>query len=271
MSGVFRVGADAYDDFMGRYSVRLAPLFADFAGVRAGQRVLDVGAGTGALTGELVRRNAEVTAAEPSPEFVGALRERYSGVDVQQAPAEELPFPDAAFDTALAQLVVAFMADAPRGLAEMARVAETVAICMWSVGEMEMFAAINRTAETIGVERGESGARRYRTLEELVELLAPFGEVETAQLDVTGSYAGFDDFWNALTQQVGPAGAWLAALDDEQKRMAREQLVAELGSPDGPFDLNARCYAARVSTDARSAPVPTSVTSTSSSRSTNST
>jgi SAM-dependent methyltransferase len=270
-SGVFRVGAEAYDDFMGRYAVRLAPLFADFAGVGAGQRVLDVGAGTGALAGELVRRGADVTAAEPSPEFVAALRERFPAVDAQQAPAEDLPFPDGAFDAALAQLVVAFMADAPRGVAEMGRVAQTVAVCMWSVGEMEMFAAINRTAEAIGVERGEAGARRYRTREELVELLAPLGRVETANLDVEGSYTGFDEFWNAMSRQVGPAGAWVAAMDDEQKRAAREQLFRELGSPDGTFDLDARCYAARVSTDARSAPVPTSVTSTSSSRSTNST
>ena len=67
MSGVFRVGEEAYDDFMGRYSVRLAPLFADFAGVREGDRALDVGAGTGALAAELQRRGARVTAAEPSP------------------------------------------------------------------------------------------------------------------------------------------------------------------------------------------------------------
>jgi SAM-dependent methyltransferase len=268
---VFHVGADAYDDFMGRYSVRLAPLFADFAGVTAEQRVLDVGAGTGALTAELVHRGAHVSAAEPSPEFCAALRERLPGVDVQQAAAEQLPFADGSFDAALAQLVVAFMADAPAAMRELARVARTVAICMWSITEMEMFAAINRTAETLRVERAEAAARRYRTLEELVDLLAPLGPVETAHLDVVGSYTGFDDFWNALSRQVGPAGAWLKALDDEQKRVAHEQLFLELGSPEGAFELNGRAYAARVSTDARSAPVPTSVTSTSSSRSTNST
>jgi hypothetical protein len=65
MNSGFRVGGDAYDDFMGRYSTRLAPLFADFAGVGSGDRVLDVGAGTGALTGELVSRGASVAAAGP--------------------------------------------------------------------------------------------------------------------------------------------------------------------------------------------------------------
>jgi SAM-dependent methyltransferase len=272
MSGVFRVGADAYDDFMGRYTRQLAPLFADFAGVQPGQRVLDVGAGTGALTAELVRRGAQVAAAEPSPEFCAALRERFPELDIQEAPAEQLPFEDGSFDIALAQLVVAFMADAPAAMQEMARVASTVAICMWGVMEMQMFAAIERTAKAIGVQReSEHGARRYRTKAEVVALLEPLGRVETDDIDVTASYSGFDDFWRALAKQVGPAGAWLASLDDERKRAARDQMFRELGSPDGAFELTGRCYAARVSTDARSAPVPTSTTSTSSSRSTNST
>lgn len=270
MSGVFRVGEAAYDDFMGRYSVRLAPLFADFAGVREGDRVLDVGAGTGALTAELQERGALVTAVEPSPEFTAALRGRFD--DVHQAPAEELPFADGSFDVALAQLVVAFMADAPRGVAEMARVAGSVAVCMWGVAEMEMFAAIDRTAKAVNVDReSQFGARRYRTPEEICDLLAPFGAVESAVLDISAPYESFDDFWHAMEGQVGPAGAWLQAMDDAKRAEAREEMYRQLGSPDGTFALTGRCYAARVSTDARSAPVPTSDTSTSSSDSTKST
>lgn len=271
MSGFFQVGGDAYDDFMGRYSMRLAPLFADFAGVDGG-RALDVGAGTGALTGELLRRGAEVAAAEPSPEFCAALRERYPAIEVAQAPAEQLPFAEGSFDVALAQLVVAFMTDAPAGVREMARVARTVAICMWGVMEMPMFAAIERTTKAIGVEReSEFGARRYRTPDELRDLLAPLGDVETGELDVTADYSGFDEFWHALERQVGPAGAWVAALPEGKRAEARDEMHRQLDSPSGTFSLTGRCYAARVSTDARSAPVPTSVTSTSSSRSTNST
>jgi trans-aconitate methyltransferase len=61
----FTVGADAYDRFMGRYSVLLAPQLADVAGVRDGQRVLDVGCGPGALTAELVQRLAPSTQTSP--------------------------------------------------------------------------------------------------------------------------------------------------------------------------------------------------------------
>ncbi len=109
----FDVSADAYLRFMGRYSESLAALFADLAGIRRGQRVLDVGCGPGALTAELVSRAGAdaVSAVEPSASFAAAVRERLPGVDVRQAAAEQLPFPDAVFDAAMAQLVVHFMAD----------------------------------------------------------------------------------------------------------------------------------------------------------------
>src|SRR6202007_3103890 len=98
---------------MGLYSEQLAVGFAEAAGVAAGQRVLDVGCGPGALTAELVRRLGadEVTAVDPSDRFVETVRERLPGVEVQQAFAEALPFRSEAFDAAVAQLVVHFMRD----------------------------------------------------------------------------------------------------------------------------------------------------------------
>src|ERR687898_2831921 len=134
----FTVAADAYDRFMGRYSVPLAPRLADFAGVAPGQRVLDVGCGPGALTAELATRLGAdaVSAVDPSEPFVAAARERHPGVSVQRAAAEQLPFEDQAFDAALAQLVVHFMADPVVGLREMARVTRKggfVAACVWDL------------------------------------------------------------------------------------------------------------------------------------------
>ncbi|HEX8024876.1 MAG TPA: class I SAM-dependent methyltransferase, partial [Candidatus Limnocylindrales bacterium] len=132
----FDVAATSYDRFMGRYSRPLAPSLASFAGVSAGQRAIDVGAGTGALTAELVARlgTVAVAAVDPSAPFVAALVERFPGVDVRAASAESLPFADRSFDVALAQLVVHFMADPVAGLREMARVTERggiVAACVW--------------------------------------------------------------------------------------------------------------------------------------------
>jgi trans-aconitate methyltransferase len=77
----FTVGADEYDRFMGRYSAPLAPQFADLASVNAGQRVLDVGCGPGALTAELVRRlgPGTVSAVDPSEPFVHGRLPSHTG------------------------------------------------------------------------------------------------------------------------------------------------------------------------------------------------
>jgi SAM-dependent methyltransferase len=244
VSSLFRVGGDAYDDFMGRYSTRLAGPFADFAGVEPSQRALDVGAGTGALTAELVARGVSVAAADPSPEFATVLRERFPKLEVEEAPAESLPWGDGVFDVALAQLVVAFVSDAPAAVAEMARVARRVAVCMWGIAEVDMFAAIDRTDSVIGTSRTEP--RRYRTPQEIHDLLAPLGEVESAELDVTAGYRDYDEFWQALQRGVGPAGHWIASLDAEALERAHQELFRQLGSPSGPFELRARAFAGAV-------------------------
>ena len=131
----FDVTATAYDGFMGRYSRLLSGQLADLAAVDAGQRALDVGCGTGALTGSSCPPGRGVGGGGRSvTSFVAATRERHPGVDVHQASAEHLPFPSGEFDTTLAQLVVHFMADPVRGLTEMRRVTRPggiLAACVW--------------------------------------------------------------------------------------------------------------------------------------------
>lgn len=247
MAGVFRVGGAAYDDFMGRYAVRLAPLFAEFADVRDGDRALDVGAGTGALTNELVARGAEVVAVEPSPEFTHVLRERFPDIEVHEAPAERIPLPDDSFEVALAQLVVAFMTDAAAAMSECGRVARRVAICMWGVEEVDMFAAIDRTASIVAPTSQLQEPPRYRNAQQLHDLLNDAGltNLKTGELDVTTPYTDYEDFWQALSRRVGPAGAWLHGLDEDQRARARDELHRQLGSPSGPFELKGRAYGAR--------------------------
>lgn len=101
---------------MGRYAEPLASVFAAFAGVSAGQRVLDVGCGPGALAAHLHSIGAEVSAIDPSPPFVAAIRQRLPDVDVRTGTAEDLPYGDAEFDAGMAQLVVHFMTDPVRGI-----------------------------------------------------------------------------------------------------------------------------------------------------------
>ena len=160
----FDVTATAYDRFMGRYSTQLAPSFRDFIGVRAGWKALDVGSGPGALTAELVRRLGprSVAAVDPSEPFVTTARARFPGVDVRSSFADDLPFPDDAFDATAAQLVVHFMRDPIAGIVEMARVTRpdgVVAACVWDfAGDRAPISAFWRAARELdsGVE-DESG------------------------------------------------------------------------------------------------------------------
>ena len=247
---LFDVTDTAYDNFMGRYSQRLAPKFADFAGISGGMAVVDVGAGTGALTSELVRRGAEVAAADPSSNFVAALQQRLPDVAVHQAPAEQLPWPDERFDAALAQLVVTFMNDAPAGVQEMRRVVRTggtVSVCMWDREGMEMLAAIMRAQKAMHSEPPSAEARTlYRTLPEIESLFANgFDDIHAELLEVESSYSGYDEFWSAMNAGVGPAGAWVASLDDRQRDAARLEVYRQVGEPAGAFTLTGRAWAVR--------------------------
>jgi SAM-dependent methyltransferase len=247
----FTVGADAYDRFMGRYSVRLAPLLADLAGVQAGQRALDVGCGPGALTGELVARlGAEAVAAvDPSEPFVDAARERHPGVDVRRAAAEELPFPDAEFDVALAQLVVHFMADPIGSLREMARVTRPgggVVACVWDHagrrGPLSLFWTAVRQLDPGAQDESELAGAREGHLAELFKA-AGLHNVTDADLAVRVEYASFDDWWEPFTLGVGPAGAYAAGLDAVRREELKER-CRQL-APAAPFTVEASAWAAR--------------------------
>jgi SAM-dependent methyltransferase len=247
----FTVPADAYDRYMGRYSVLLSPQLADLAGVRDGERVLDVGCGPGALTAELVRRLGPeaVSAVDPSEPFVAAARERHPKVSVQRASAEQLPFSDDAFDAALAQLVVHFMTDPSAGVAEMRRVTRTdgvVAACVWDhaggQGPLSAFWEVARGLDPqVDDESGLVGAREG----DLTRLFESAGlrDVEETALSVSLEHPSFEEWWEPFTFGVGPAGAYVAGLDPERQAHLRERCREAL--PDAPFVLTSRAWTAR--------------------------
>lgn len=247
----FDVAAESYDRFMGRYSALLSPQLADLAGVRAGQRALDVGCGPGALTAELVRRleSSAVAAVDPSDLFVAAARERNPGVDVRRATAEHLPFPDDSFDAALAQLVVHFMADPVAGLREMARVTRPTGVitaCVWDYsadhGPLGPFWETARQLDPdVSGESHLAGAQEG----DLARLFAAAGlrDIEEAVLSASVEHAGFDDWWASFTLGVGPAGSYLAGLDEQHSIELRELNRSKF--PAGPFVVTGRAWAAR--------------------------
>jgi SAM-dependent methyltransferase len=247
----FDVAAEAYDRFMGRYSLLLSPQLADLAGVRGGQQALDVGCGPGALTAELVVRLGPeaVSAVDPSEPFVAAARVRNPGVDVHQASAERLPFPDRTFDAALAQLVVHFMSEPVAGLAEMARVTRAdgvVVACVWDHGGgrgplSPFWDAARELDPDVDDESRLAGAREGH----LTELLEAAGlrEVEERVLSAPLEHPTFEEWWEPFTRGVGPAGSYAAGLDAERQAELRERCRARL--PTAPFVITAQAWATR--------------------------
>ena len=250
----FHVASDAYDRLIGRYSVKLAPLFADFAAIGADTRVVDVGAGPGALTAELAARAGagRVAAIDPSEPFVAACRARVPGADVRCAGVEELPWEDASFDAAVAQLVVNFLRDAERGVREMARVVRpggVVAACTLDLGEgvelLHVFTEAARSLDPNALDHGP--VNRYRKPDELRELWLSAGlsEVETAPLVVEVEYRSFDDFWAGFLTGIGPDSAYCVSLDSHRQELLRDECRRRLGSPAGSFTLKALAWAVR--------------------------
>lgn len=236
---------------MGRYSGPLAPVFVDFASVDAAPRVLDVGCGPGALTAELISRfgPAAVSAVDPSESFVMAVQERYPEIDAQRAAAEHLPFEEGTFDVALAQLVVHFMTDPVVGLREMGRVTRrdgVVAVCVWDhegrTGPLGPFwDAVRDLDPDVDDESALAGAREGH----LGELFRDAGlrEIEESTVSVSVEHSSFEEWWEPYTLGVGPAGAYVAALDDGRRAELRERCREML--PAAPVTVTARAWAAR--------------------------
>lgn len=244
----FAVSAEAYDQFMGRFSEPLADQFVDFAGLRVGKRALDVGCGPGALTARLAQLIGPdaVSAIDPSPSFVEAVQTRFPGVDVRSGTAEHLPFPSDSFDAALAQLVVHFMSDPVAGLSEMGRVTRpggVVAACVWDHagggGPLSTFwRAVHDLDPTAPDEAGRAGARKGQ-LAELAER-AGLRRITSDLLTVRLRFAAFADWWEPFTLRVGPAGDYVASLSDDAREALRARCSSLLGPP--PFQTVAAAW-----------------------------
>jgi SAM-dependent methyltransferase len=251
--------SDAYEKTMGRWSDLLAPLFLDFAGVSDGERVLDVGCGTGALCWAVLdaARTSEVVGIDPSESFTEHARERCgdprAAFDVGDA--QELPYPDASFEKSLSMFVFQFIPEGEKAASEMRRVTRpggTVAACTWDAGGgMEL-------TGTFWDEVGklDPAARRRREENRRLFLEGEFTglwnaagleNVEETTLEIQCELASFDDYWLLFLQGATPMGAYVESATPEGRDALREALRKRFlpDGEDGPFTLGARAWAVR--------------------------
>jgi ubiquinone/menaquinone biosynthesis C-methylase UbiE len=249
----------AYERLMGRWSARLAPLFAQFVGVREGQRVLDVGCGTGSLSRTLLAasRAIGVVGVDPAADYVEFARQRAANcyATFLVAAAESLPFPDGSFDAAMALLVLQEFDDPNRAVREMARTTRgggTVAGCLWDFQEgMPMFSLFWQAAEAVApaavARRRAEHTPNRPSLQALAELWRSVGlaEVRTAGLELSQEFSSFDDFWLPFLTEATPTSEFAIAVNREtggELANALRRLMPR-ARPDGSFALPARALA----------------------------
>lgn len=250
----FTVAANAYDRFMGQYSVPLAAEFVRLADISSGHRCLDVGCGPGALTAKLVSLVGPelVAAVDPSVPFVAAARERLPGVDIQTGTAEDLPFSDNTFDRALAQLVVQFMTDPVKGLRDMARVTRSgglIAACVWDhAGGHGPLSPFWQAAHKMDGRAPTEALLAGTAKGQLAELFDAAGlkDIEQASLSVRVDFDSLAAWWEPFTLGVGPAGDYVSGLDDRRRRELQSACAGMLPAP--PFTIDATAWAVRART-----------------------
>lgn len=248
----------AYEDMMGRWSARLAPLFVRFARIGDGGKVLDVGCGTGSLVKTLAAASPrlEIVGVDPVQPFVDYARAQFSDprVSFDRANALDLPYPPASFDCTLAQLVLMFIPDPEKAAQEMRRVTRsggTVAACTWDRGGLEMTSVLWEEAVILD-PKSEARSERPRQLNQsgqLAELWHAIGlqHVRETTLEISTDFSCFDDYWQPFLKGVGPQGLYVINLIPNRREALRNAIRKRfLGdNPDGPFSLQAKALAVR--------------------------
>lgn len=226
-----------YERFMGQWSQRVGDIFLDWLAPPGGRRWLDVGCGNGAFTERLVARcsPAALTGIDPSEEQLAYARRRpeLQAAEFVLGDAMALPFDDNAFDAAVMPLVIFFVPEPARGIAEMARVVRPgglVAAYAWDmVGGGFPYKEWREEVEALGAAIPIPPSEEASQMEAMGDLWTGAGlrGLETRTITVERTFADFDDYWATLL--LGPSvGDRLATLQPAAIAALQERLRQRL-------------------------------------------
>ena len=251
---------DSYDGYMGRWSRLVAPRFLDWLGVPAGRDWLDIGCGTGALSSAILARCGprSLISIDPSEGFVAKARANVPDrrVGFQMGDAQALTMESASRDAIVSGLVLNFVPDKGRALAEMKRVGRigaTVGFYVWDypgAGVEFMHAFWNAAADLDPNARDLAEDRRfpYCTPDGLVDLVRKAGLISAActTIEIPTVFKDFQDYWGPFTLGAGPAPGYCVSLVPEARQRLREKLHHSLPRrADGSIPLKARAWAVK--------------------------
>lgn len=248
-----------YERFMGRWSRILAPAHVAFAGVKDGDRVLDVGTGTGALASavEAATKSSQIVGIDPSEAFISyAKKNAKSGRSrFEVGDAQVLQFNDASFDHTMALLVMNFVPDHNKAIAEMRRITRpqgVVSACVWDYNAgMQMLRFFWDEVVALDSAMAPKDERHMKLSREgqLAELWKKAGLVNVHEkpLVIEQAYTSFNDYWEPFLKGAGPGGAYVVSLSDERRQQLEARIRKRLlgDRRDGPFVLKAQAWCVR--------------------------
>jgi SAM-dependent methyltransferase len=247
---------DAYEPYIGRWSRLVARELVAWLGVAGGSAWLDVGCGTGALSQAVLEGAdpAAVVGVDPSLGFLAHARARLGGrARLAVADARRLPLADGRVDAAVSGLVLNFVPDPARAVAEMARVTRPggrVAAYVWDyAGRMELIRRFWDAAAALDPAAAElDEGRRFPLCRPgpLAGLFRDAGLADVAghPVEVPTRFRDFDDYWTPFLGGQGPAPGYALALDEGARAALREAVAARLPvAADGSIPLVARAWA----------------------------
>lgn len=243
-----------YEHFMGRWSRAIGTIFLNWLAAPKGAQWLDIGCGTGVFTELLLDTCSphSTVAVDFSAAQIDYARRRLDPqkVDIRVADAQALPLSSSSFDVVVSALVINFIPDRVRALAEMRRVCRPggyVAGYLWDfAGERSAGRPLALGLRQIGVDPPRIPGAEDSSMEALYRLFAQagLGEIAVKSIDVTVTFAGFDDYWRSQTPAFTPIGKVVAALPEVDRMKLAEAVRAQLPvAPDGTIAYSARANA----------------------------
>jgi trans-aconitate methyltransferase len=244
---------------MGRWSRIVAPEFLAWLAVAPNSRWLEIGCGTGILTQAILQtaQPAEIQAIDRAAGFIAFARAQVSDprVRFEIADVQQLAVASAAFDAAVAGLLLNFLPDPQRtvdAMLQAVRVGGTIAAYVWDYAEHMQFvrhfweAAEELDPEASALEQG----RRFPLCrpEPLLELFrsASLQQVEVRAIDIPTHFETFESYWQPFLGGQGVAPSYVMALPEDRRIALRERLQQRLPvAPDGSIPLTARAWAVR--------------------------
>ena len=246
----------AYERFMGRWTRAVGAEFLGWLAMPKGRDWLDAGCGTGVFTELLLEqaRPGRIVAVDPAPAQIAFARKKAlpDNVVFEVADAQELPFPDACFDVVASALVLNFIPDRARAMAEMRRVTRPggcVAGYVWDfTGPLSVTRHVTAALRAIEAKAAPIPGLESTKRDALQALFDGAGltQAETRAIEVEVAFPDFDAYWRAFLDNPSPASAFITSMTAPGRDALRADVEARLPvAADGAIAFVSRAHAAR--------------------------